>query len=55
MCVKAVAVDVLSVRSDVHVYHKRTFGKMRGLDKGNPDDCGEQKVLGAFFELRSAR
>lgn len=55
MSVSVVAVDVLSVQSDVHVVCKRTFGKMRGLDKGNPHDCREQKVLGTDFALRSAR
>ena len=38
MCVKAVAVDVLSARSDVRVAGKRTFNFFEGLDKLKPDD-----------------
>ena len=34
----AVAVDVLSARSDVRVYRKRTFNFFEGLDKINVDD-----------------
>ena len=36
--VSAVAVDVLSARSDVRLFRKRTFEFLRGLDKENPDD-----------------
>ena len=36
--VSAVAVDVLSARSDVHVLRKRTFKFFEGLDKLKLDD-----------------
>ena len=38
MSVSAVAIDVLSARSDVHVCRKRTFEFLRGLDKLKADD-----------------